>query len=169
MAKYNEEQKMQVVRGVLEKHMSYSAAAKMIGANKVDAQKWVRQYEEHGIEGLLIKKGSYDGDFKIAVVEYMHANHLSVMDTAAKFGIPGYSTVWQWERIYYEEGREALFRNNRGRKGMSRKRTVEKPELGKKVEEDLLAENQRLKMENAYLKKLQALVQERIRRESGKK
>lgn len=39
----------------------------------------------------------------------------------------------------------------------------------KKVEEDLIAENQRLRMENEYLKKLDALVRERIQRESGNK
>ena len=38
--------------------------------------------------------------------------------------------------------------------------------LEKKVEEDLIAENQRLRMENEYLKKLNALVQERIKREN---
>ena len=42
------------------------------------------------------------------------------------------------------------------------------PKLDKKVEEDLIAENQRLKMEIEYLKKLDALVQKRIQ-EEGKK
>ena len=44
-----------------------------------------------------------------------------------------------------------------------------KKNLNKKVEEDLIAENQRLRMENEYLKKLNALVQERIKRENKKK
>ena len=43
------------------------------------------------------------------------------------------------------------------------------PKLDKKVEEDLIAENQRLRMELEYLKKLDALVQERIQRENRKK
>lgn len=41
--------------------------------------------------------------------------------------------------------------------------------LDKKIEEDLISENQRLRMENEYLKKLNALVQERIKRENKKK
>ena len=36
-------------------------------------------------------------------------------------------------------------------------------------EEDLIEEVQRLRMENEYLKKLNALVQERIKRENKKK
>lgn len=42
-------------------------------------------------------------------------------------------------------------RRGRGSKGIS-------PKLDKKVEEDLIAENQRLRMEIEYLKKLSALV-----------
>ena len=44
-----------------------------------------------------------------------------------------------------------------------------KKNLNNEVEEDLIAENQRLRMENEYLKKLNALVQERIKRENKKK
>ena len=169
MSKYSSEEKLEVVLGVLEKGMTYKESASKIGAGKADAQKWVSMYKEHGVEGLVMKHGSYDGGFKISVVEYMHANHLSQRETAAKFGIPSFSTVGKWERIYYEEGREALYRDNRGRKRMSNKTDAPKPKLAPKVEEDLIAEIQRLRMENAYLKKLQALVQERVQRENGKK
>ena len=43
------------------------------------------------------------------------------------------------------------------------------PKLDKKVEEDLIAEVQRLRAENAYLKKLNALVSERVRQEKKHK
>jgi len=169
MSKYSCDQKLEVVIGVLERGLSHKAAGSLIGACKGDAQKWVRLYQEHGAEGLLMKRGTYDGQFKLEVIEYMHANQLSLRETAAKFGIPMHITVSKWERIYYEEGREALFRDNRGRTKMKDGRKPRKPKLNPKVEEDLIAENQRLRMENTYLKKLNALVQERIQRENGKK
>jgi len=169
MAKYSFEQKLEVVLGVVEKGLSHVAASKIIGANKSDSQKWVRLYREHGIDGLTIKHGNYSGQFKAEVIEYMHVNHLSIREAAAKFGIPAHSTVSKWERIYYEEGREALFREKRGKTRMKDGRKPKKPNIDKKVEEDLIAENQRLRMENAYLKKLNTLVQERIQRENGKK
>lgn len=169
MAKYSYEQKLEVVLGVIEKGLSHKSAANIIGACKGDAQKWVKLYQEHGVEGLRLKKGRYDGQFKVSVIEYMNTNHLSIREAAAKFGIPGYTTVGQWERIYYEEGREALFRDNRGRNKMTNENKPRKPNLDKKVEKDLIVENQRLRMENAYLKKLNALVQERIQRKNGKK
>ena len=42
------------------------------------------------------------------------------------------------------------------------------PKLDKKVEEDLIAENQRLRMEIEYLKKLDALVRKREQNEVKK-
>ena len=74
----------------------------------------------------------------------------------------------KWERIYYEEGPQALYEERRGRsKKMSS--TPRKKELSKENEEDLIEEVQKLRMENAYLKKLQALVQERTKPKQEKK
>ena len=44
-----------------------------------------------------------------------------------------------------------------------------KKKLSKETENDLIEEVQQLRMENEYLKKLNALVQERIKRENKKK
>ena len=97
----------------------------------------------------------------------MHEHQLSMVQTAVKFGIPNDCTVGKWERIYYEEGPQGLLLDRRGRKS---KMSSDKPKkkLNQETEEDLIAEVQRLRMENEYLKKLQALVQERIARENGK-
>ena len=98
----------------------------------------------------------------------MHENHLSLQETAFHFNLGHHDIVNRWERIYYEEGPQGLYIERRGRsKNMSSK--PRKKNLNKEVEEDLIAENQRLRMENEYLKKLNALVQERIKRENKKK
>ena len=61
-----------------------------------------------------------------------------------------------WERIFLEEGAEGLKKEHRGKaSGINKERP---PKLDKKVEEDLIAENQRLRMEIEYIKKLSALV-----------
>ena len=67
--------------------------------------------------------------------------------------------IQRWERIYLEEGAEGLMKERRGRaSATSGTRRGRPPKLDKKVEEDLIAENQRLRMEIEYLKKLSALV-----------
>jgi transposase len=169
MAKYTYEQRMKAVLDVTEKHMSCKAVGKILGCGEVHVRRWVKRYEQFGIEGLTLKHGTYTGEFKQHVVEYMHENHLSIFETATLFGIPTDVTVGKWERIYYEEGPGALYRDNRGRKKNMSSDKPKKEKLNKAVEEDLIAEVQRLRMENAYLKKLNALVQERIAQENGKK
>ena len=169
MPKYSYEEKINAVLRVTEGDMSVKQSANILGTAPEHVRRWVMRYEQFGEDGLLMKRGSYDGSFKVSVIEYMHDNHLSLSQTAVKFGIPTDVTVGKWERIYYEEGPQGLYRDNRGRKP---KMSLEKPKnkkLNPETEEDLIAEVQRLRMENEYLKKLQALVQERIDRESGKR
>jgi transposase len=99
----------------------------------------------------------HTGEFKQQAVEDMRQNGLSQGETAIKYDISR-SMIQLWERIYLEEGAAGLYVERRGRAVVTRKGRA--PKLDKKVEEDLIAENQRLRMENDYLKKLNALVQE---------
>ncbi len=165
MAKYSYEEKLEAVQRVSE-GMSYAASAHILGTHKEHVRRWYQRYERFGPEGLIMTHGSYSGEFKLSVIEYMHKYHLSTKQAAVQFGIPTDVTVGKWERIYYEEGPQGLYRDKRGRKS---KMSSEKPKkkLSKQTEEDLIAEVQRLRMENEYLKKLNALVQERIARENG--
>ena len=169
MRKYSKEFKLEVIKYCLEKCNSvYDACRKFNIPSATPIKRWIKRYEHYGIEGLTPRKISYDGKFKQNVVEYMRDNHLSLEEASAKFGINNPTTLSKWERIYYEEGPQALYEERRGKKKiMSSKQ--EKKKLSKKTEEDLIAENQRLRMENEYLKKLNALVQERIKRENKKK
>ncbi|MBQ6676763.1 MAG: helix-turn-helix domain-containing protein [Clostridia bacterium] len=107
----------------------------------------------------------YTGEFKQKVVETMHKECLSYIETAMKFEIKSDRQVRNWERIYLEEGPEGLYVERRGRKSTGRPFKEIKPE----VEEDLIAELQRLRAENAYLKKLKALVQEEERQNKRRK
>lgn len=74
---------------------------------------------------------------------------LSYREAARQFEINDHNRVRYWERIYLEEGPEGLYieRRGRGSKGRPPKK------LKAEIEEDLLAEVQRLRAENAYLKK----------------
>ena len=106
----------------------------------------------------------YTPEFKKVVVETMRSEHLSVNETMRRFSINDYGIIKHWGRIYLEEGPEELTVERRGRPntGCSHK-------FPKAVEEDLIAENQRLRAEVAYLKNLQALVLEREQRQQKKR
>ena len=85
----------------------------------------------------------------------MCSEHLSYTETSQRFGVNSHHRIQDWERIYLEDGPEGFTIERRGRKSTGRPR-----KLSKEVEEDLIAENQRLRAEVAYLKLLQALVLE---------
>ena len=107
----------------------------------------------------------YTPEFKKLVVETMQEEKLSYRETAKQFEISDDKRIAAWERIYLTEGPEgfAIERRGRGSKGCPPK------QLLKEVEEDLLAEVQRLRAENDYLKNLQALVLEDERRQRKKR
>ena len=116
------------------------------------------------------KKGGknkvYSAEFKIGVIMDMREHRLGYRETVRKYWDTSYGQeqnyykqVQRWERIYLEEGAEGLMKERRGRAcAASGTRKGRPPKLDKKVEEDLIAENQRLRMEIEYLKKLSALV-----------
>lgn len=170
MAKYTSEYKLKVVKSVLEDEISTLEAAKKYHVNKSDVQKWVAAYQIHGIKAIEKQRISYPGQFKQEVIEDMQKNKLSLRETAAKYNLGGHNVVAEWERIYLEEGPQGLYVERRGRaNSIFKTKAGRPPKLDKKLEEDLIAENQRLRMENEYLKKLNALVQERKKSEKKKK
>ena len=107
----------------------------------------------------------YTPEFKKLVVEPMQKEKLSYRETARRFDVSSDTRIKDWERIYLTEGPEGFAIERRGRGSKSRP----PKQLPKQVEEDLLAEVQRLRAENDYLKNLQALVLEDERRQRGKR
>ena len=118
----------------------------------------------------MAKKGQhqrkYSAEFKIGVIMDMREHHLGYCETVRKYwpvtgrNVDNYkNAVKRWEHIFPEEGAEGLMKERRGKAcAASGTRKGRPPKLDPKVEEDLIAENQRLRMEIEYLKKLSALV-----------
>ena len=110
----------------------------------------------------MAKKGTiqqkYSAEFKIGVIMDMREHHLGYRETVRKYwnvsrgqDLNYINAVKRWERIYLEEGAEGLMKERRGRAcSASGTRKGRPPKLDKKVEEDLIAENQRLRMEIEY-------------------
>ena len=106
----------------------------------------------------------YTPEFKKKVIEIMREEKLSYRETARRFEVNSDTRIKDWERIYLTEGAEGFSIERRGRRS-----TGQPKKLPKEVEEDLLAEAQRLRAENDYLKNLQALVLEDERRQRKKR
>ena len=105
----------------------------------------------------------YTPEFKKLVIETMREEKLSYSETCRRFEVNSRDRIKSWEQIYLTEGPEGLAIERRGRGSKDR------PPKPKQVEEDLMAEVQRLRAENDYLKNLQALVLEDERRQRKKR
>ena len=125
----------------------------------------------------------YSPEFKISVIMDMREHHLSYRETVRKYWSTGQednykNRIKQWERIYLEEGEAGFYIERRGRATKMDNPKIGRPRkkpLDKEVENDLIAENQRLKeeveylrAENAYIKKLSALIAAEEQKKSKK-
>ena len=167
MTKYSDEFRFKAIK-LVEEGYSVFSAARMLGIEEKILRRWNANYQAGGLEQLVRKNRSYSPEFKMSVIEYKWEHGLSLPQTIAQFKIPSDSIVLQWERKYLEEGFSGLLPKKKGRPGkMPKKREIKPRNLTR--EQELEAEIAQLKMENAYLKKLNALVQARKKQEQAKK
>jgi transposase len=160
--KYTEEFKLATVERYLQGTDGYERFAKKCGLQKPTLRKWVLWYRKHGAIGLARKTGRYDADFKASVIVHMWENALSHTQVAAVFNVRSVSSIAAWERRYKNGGALALDPPRRI-PITAMQAPTSKPDPSsdddKRSREDLLKELEYLRMENAYLKKVDALVQ----------
>jgi transposase-like protein len=123
-----------------------------------------------GVKGK--KQNRHPGHFKQTAVEDLINNGLGYREAGKKYGVAG-TLIAIWEEKYLSEGPESLYTENRGKSktsrpaGFSHSDEAKLKRLRKKLagmdgaplDENERMELNRLRMENALLKKLQALVQ----------
>ena len=169
MSKLSLEKKAEIVAHYLNSNDGYSITAQKFGISDSIVKMLVAQFKANGIEGLSHKNGTYSGDFKIHVLQYQQENNLSDKETAVYFKIPNRGTICTWRKKYKKGGYELLSRDGRGNpKNMAAKKSKKNAEPKTELEK-LREEVEWLRMENAILKKLNALIQEEEKSEQGTK
>lgn len=160
MAKFTADEKLQAALRYLEGKESFREIAKSIGTDHKAIQNWVKQYEYHGVKAFVKRYTNFSAQFKLDVLNYMIEHGTSLLETAAIFGIAAPSTIRQWRKQYETQGFDALQSKKKGRPSMKKETNIQpKQALVEGSPEALQAEIDRLRMENEYLKKLNALVQ----------
>lgn len=164
MAKHSEQLKLKLVKRYLAGGIGTKTLAARYGVSRTGLQRWVAAYEQHGRDGLRRKFSHYDAQFRVSVLMRMWQKELSHQQVAAVFDIRSPGCIAKWERQYHVGGIDALAPRPRGR----RPKTMTRPDHDKPTEgsapdertrEQLLKENEYLRAEVAYLKKLDALLQ----------
>ncbi|MCM3178515.1 helix-turn-helix domain-containing protein [Cytobacillus horneckiae] len=160
MTKYTNKQKLDAVIRYENLSESINEIAKRIGTSKSVVYNWIKQFQYYGLAAFEKSYTSYTAQFKMDVLNYMNENGASSDKAAVIFKVSSAKLIRKWRNQLNTLGVEALFSKKKGRPSMkkeSNKQTKQSPVEGST--EALQAEIERLRMENEYLKKLNALVQ----------
>lgn len=167
MSIYSKCFKLNVVNAYLSKRLSERTLAASFNINRSQLHEWLSVYKRYGADALAPRKKQqhYSATFKLAVLTYKRQHNASLPEVALHFHIPSASTVLMWERRYNQGGINALA-NRRGRIVMKKPKNSTDPQIANKpwaelTPKELLREIEYLQAENAYLKKLDALIQEK--------
>lgn len=161
MAKYNEEFKLKVTEEYLDGKLSYRRLAKKYKVPTTTLRGWVKIYKYYGLNKLVQneqEQSVYSVQFKLDVLSFMKSTGASVSDTALQFGIKNPSMISRWRKLFLE-GNLGVLDKQRGLLSMANKPNNEaKKNLNNKEEshQKLERENELLRLEVAYLKKLRA-------------
>lgn len=160
--KYSYEVKLSCVKALADDHQSISSVCDRHGVSKRLLVRWLTIYRQLGSRGLESKQyQSFSPAFKLKVLHAIEKQGLSLSQACLKFSIGSDASILKWQRQWKELGMEGLVNKPKGQKPM------DKPTYAKKLkfkhpltrEQELLLELESLRAENAYLKKLQALIQ----------
>ena len=170
--KHTEQFKVTAVERYLQGTEGYGQVARAYGIEKTMLRRWVLWYRLHGIAGLTPKSGQYSAEFKMSVLQHMWDNALSLIQAAAIFNVRNTQLICNWERRYRESGALLLRRSRKPSPTMMQvPPSISDPSVedDKRSRDDLLKEIEHLRMEVAYLKKVDALLQARQNSTTKKK
>lgn len=164
MAKYSVEFKLMVVNEYLVGPLGLKLLASKHNIKSPNQlRNWVMIYKEYGATGLSRKKiyETYSVQFKLDVLSFMKRTGASLTETALHFGLTNPPMIISWNKKFLEGGTEALDKP-RGRpvmpgKSKNPKKSKQPATQNEMTREQLLEqENELLRLEIAYLKKLEA-------------
>ena len=130
-------------------------------------------YELHGIEGIKHppKNRKYSAELKLEIINRVLQGETKAR-LAAEYNLPGPGTIVSWMKKYEELGYNGLEGRPRGRPKIMTKEEKKNTPLTKNERDEfneLKKKLEYLEMENEVLKKLDALVKERLKQQKKKK
>jgi transposase len=159
MAKYDDELKLKVINAYLKGEGGYFALAKQFNiAHRSIVQRWVRTYKKIGIDGICRKKkyAEYPMQLKLDVINYSLRTGESAQEVANHYGIHNSTMVTSWLLAWKKKGL-AAFSNKKGRSSLTDKSRKQINNKNLTREQELEKENELLRAELAFIKKLKAL------------
>ena len=167
--KLTREQKREIIKLWNEGYGSIIIGRK-IGVSNRTIERITQTYKIHGEKIFEEKKCNreYSPELKLSIMRRIETGE-TVNAVANEYMIDD-GLIHSWIKKYDEFGYNGLVRKQRGRPRMKREKADNEISIKERIElRELRKRNKQLEMENELLKKLDALVQERIKQEKEKK
>ncbi|MEA4827079.1 MAG: helix-turn-helix domain-containing protein [Clostridium sp.] len=163
---YPEAVKQQAIRDYLGGEVSLREICRRYGISSNSIlRKWIKKYNGHGTlkshnsqgDKIMTKGRKTTFEERIEIVSFCIENNYNYQMASEKFQV-SYQQIYTWVKKYEEYGSESLLDKRGNRKRLEELSETEKLAAQLKL---LEAENNRLKMENDYLKKLDEIERRR--------
>ena len=169
------EEKIKIIE-LRAKGLGFRTIAKLFKVRKSTIENIWHRYEKHGIEGIKhpTKNKKYSSEIKLEIIKRVFQGE-SKSSLAAEYNLPGAGTIVSWMKKYEElgyNGLEGKQRRPQGRPNIMTKEEKKNTPLTNDEREEfnqLKKKLEYLEMENEVLKKLDALVKERLKQQGKKK
>lgn len=165
MTKYNFLFKQQVIEFYLQHGKNRSLTRRHFQLAETTLERWINQFNHGRINGLAVlgEKRNYSPEFKLNVIQAVKNGQFSAEAACLHFGIANSGVVSQWLQAFEKQGINGLMPKPKGRPTMKPK-YPKMPPKPKTEEERLKYRILELEAENAILKKLQELNQQKIQK-----
>lgn len=162
MSKFSNDSKLLIAKRYENESISYRDLADQLDIDESAIRYWVLLFQHHGDLAFNFPYTNYSASFKLRVIQFINETDYSIREASAIFHIPDPSMVRRWKKKWEIGGEDALESGEKGRSNMTARNQKKKTstDLSDLSKEELKKELEYLRMENAYLKKLKALVQE---------
>lgn len=158
MSKYHRAFKLSLAK--LSQHQGSRSIARKFDLASRQVRYWSQVYRVHGENSFQHSQKPYTQPFKLKVLKTMHENEWSLTYTSAYFDLSSPGILFQWQKLYACEGITRLKPQKKGRPRMTTQSSEPKP-AEQMTEKELREELEYLRVENAVLKKLKALAQDK--------
>jgi transposase len=160
MSKHNRQLKLALADKAMR--VGSRALSSQSGVSDRQIRYWASVYKIHGEHSFLNNEKPYSFEFKCKVIKTMLENDWSISYTSAFFDLSSPGSLSIWHKRYSSGGVNTLKPKSKGRQPMKKTPRSKEPKSPQAMtEKELRDELEYLRAENAVLKKLEALAQEK--------
>jgi len=156
--------KLKMIKEYLDKQVPMTKLVKKYNYDLAKLKYLVKLYQMHGEKPFLEQdKRIYTREEKLESIKIVMSNQKSARQLALEKGMPSPHVIQDWVEKFKKEGADSI-QISRGRKGYRLHADRQKYLANKELRERFAY----LEAENAYLKKVYSLIQEKSRRTKKK-